>query len=115
MGSLPNFLNHAWPTTREHERKLNEAPLQVTSADATYRGWCNDIGYGGLGMTLAAPFKPGEHLSVEFSFPEESVTLTTTVVVRWSDGFRHGCEFLKPTAELVQAIQSYLARPVKKT
>jgi hypothetical protein len=114
MGSLPNLLNHSWPTTREHQRKLTDAPLQVTSVDATYRGWCNDIGTGGMGITLAAPFKTGQHLEVEFTFPEETVTLKTTVVVRWSDGFRHGCEFLKPTAEMAQAIGSYISRPEKK-
>lgn len=114
MGSLPNFLNHTWPTTREHERRLVDTPLQVTCNGTVMRGWCNDLSYGGMGFTLAAPLKNGDRIEVEFELPGESTPIRSTAVLRWSDGFRHGCEFLKLTAEITRAINAYLSRPQKK-
>ncbi len=78
------------------------------------RGWCNDLCISGMGFTLAAPLKNGDRLEFEFELSDEELSVRGEAVLRWSDGFRHGCEFLKLTAETTKGIGTFLAKPIKQ-
>lgn len=110
MEPLQNYLNHTWPTTRESDRRKLDVPISVRHHGMVLRGWCNDLCIGGVGFTVAAAFPLGEELKVEFVLPSEADPIETSVVVRWSNGFRHGCEFLKSSTELHSALSRFLTR-----
>jgi hypothetical protein len=78
------------------------------------QGWCNDLSLGGVGFTAPAEFRPGDQVQLEFCLPHHPEPLQTSVMIRWTDGFRHGGEFLKPTAELLREVKSIVTAPVKK-
>ena len=114
MSELENLLQHAWPVSRVSERRTFDIPLQLQCPIGSVQGWCNDLSVGGLGFTAPAEFRPGDQVQVEFCLPNNPERVQTSVMIRWSDGFRHGGEFLKPTAELLREVNLIVSAPLKK-
>ena len=111
---MENLLQHAWPVSRLSERREFECPVQVTGRCGSVEGWCNDLSLGGLGFTAPAEFKAGEQIEVEFTLPIHAERVATSVMIRWTDGFNHGGEFLKPTSELLREVQMFVSSPPPK-
>jgi PilZ domain len=114
MSELENLLQHTWPVSRVNERRAFDTPVQLRSSGASVEGWCNDLGLGGIGFTAPAEFHPGDQVQLEFCL-RNSAPVQTSIMIRWSDGFRHGGEFLKPTAELLNDIRLVVSAPVKNS
>jgi hypothetical protein len=76
---------------------------------------CVDLSLGGIGFTAPAEFKPGEQVDVKFSLPLNSEPVSTSVMIRWTNGSRHGGEFLKPTTELLRDVTKFVSAPAKKS
>jgi hypothetical protein len=114
MSELENLLQHAWPVSRVNERRGVDTPLQLTCRCGSVNGFCIDLSLGGIGFTAPAKFTPGEEIDLEFSLPLNTQPVSTSVMIRWTDGSRHGGEFLKPTADLLRDLQRFISAPVKK-
>ena len=115
MAEIPEYLKQAWPTTRQSARRALESRLVVTSAQRRpYRGWCQNVGEGGLGATVAAPLKLGDTVALEFELAGNGEPISVRAAVRFTDGFRHGFEFLELTPAQRAAIQAYLSAPQVK-
>ena len=115
MAQIPEYLKQPWPTTRQFKRRPLQTRLGVTAADGNrYRGWCQDVSEGGLGATVAAPLKLGDEVSLEFELAAGPEAVTVRALVRFTDGFRHGFEFLTLTPAQRAAILAYLAAPEPK-
>jgi PilZ domain-containing protein len=116
MSELENLLQHEWPVSRVNQRRGVETPLQLTCRCGSVSGSCIDLSLGGIGFTAPAEFKPGEQVDVEFSLPPSSDhVFTTSVIIRWTDGSRHGGEFLKPTSDLLRDLTRFVSAPAKKS
>ena len=111
---MENLLQHEWPVSRVNERRGVDSPLQLTCRCGSLSGLCIDLILGGIGFTAPAEFTPGEQVTVDFSLPLTSTPVHTSVMIRWSNGTRHGGEFLKPTADLLQDLGRFMSAPVKK-
>jgi hypothetical protein len=115
MNELENLLQHAWPISRVNERRGVDTPLQLTCRCGSVNGLCVDLSLGGIGFTAPAKFAPGEEVDVQFSLPLHPEPVSTSVMIRWTDGTRHGGEFLKPTTELLRDLKRFVSAPVKKS
>ena len=60
----------------------------------TYHGWCDNIHEGGLGATVAAPLKKNDEVTLRFDLPGSPEPIEVRGIVRHTNGFRHGFEFL---------------------
>jgi hypothetical protein len=115
MGEIPDYLKQPWPTTRQFDRRPLEVRLALRTADEShYRGWCQDIGEGGLGATVAAPLKVGDEVALDFELPGASEPVCVRAVVRFTDAFRQGFEFLTLTPSQRTAILAYVNAPETK-
>ena len=107
MQHLPEYAQQNWPKTRQFERFELETKLTVRTADAELRGWCADVGEGGLGGIIAARLFDRQEVAVEFELPSVREPLVVRAVVRYTNGFRYGFEFLSLTSEQREAIARY--------
>ena len=115
MAQIPDYMKQPWPTTRQFERRPLEARLLMVAAGPhSYRGWCRDVGEGGLGATIAAPLKLGDEVSLEFELPGCSEPLRVRALLRFSDGFRQGFEFLTLTPAQRSELLAFLNPPEPK-
>jgi hypothetical protein len=109
MAEIPDYLKQPWPTSRQFERRPLETRLVLALAGRSrYRGWCENVGEGGLGATVAAPLNLADEVSLEFRLTGSPEPLSIRAVVRFTDGFRHGFEFLDLTPAQRAVILSYL-------
>jgi hypothetical protein len=115
MNELENLLQHEWPVSRVNQRRGIDIPVQLTSRNGSVSGSCIDLSLGGIGFTASAEFTCGEPVEVEFSLPLSSRSITTTVIIRWTNGSHHGAEFLKPTADFLADLKRFISAPTKKS
>ncbi len=102
------MVKQSWPVPRQFERRALEARLHVTAINGSqFRGWCNDVGEGGLGATVAAPLTLGDEVELEFQLPKHARPLRVPARVRYSSGFRFGFEFLSLSPEQRRVILDY--------
>ena len=115
MAQIPEYLKQPWPTTRQFERRPLETRLVLMTADKSrYRGWCQDVSEGGLGATVAVELKLGDEVSLEFDISTSTEPVSVRALVRYTDAFRHGFEFLTLTPTHRAAILAYVAKPESK-
>jgi hypothetical protein len=116
MTDVPDYLQQDWPSTRQIDRRNLTVPVTLATSDQrTYRGWCNDVSTGGLGATIAVPLKLGYEVSLEFPFPDSPELIRVRAIVRYTNGFRHGFEFLDLNPTQLALISAYQHAPVKKS
>jgi len=116
MAELPEYLQQAWPLSRQIGRRNLTVPVTlITREQQTYRGWCHDVSTGGLGATVAVPLKLGHEVSLEFPFPESPEPIRVRAIVRYTNGFRHGFEFLDLNPSQLALITVYQHARVKKS
>ncbi len=109
MSEVPNYLRQQWPIARQFERRVLESSLVLFAPDGTlYRGWCNDISEGGLGATIAAPLPLRTEVTLQFELPLSAEPTRLRAVIRYSNGFRLGFEFLAMTPAQRQLITTYV-------
>lgn len=73
------------------------------------RGWCNDLGVGGLSATVAAALPTGSEVDVQIALPDIPVPLRARAVVRHAHGFRYGFEFRNLGETPRQMINAFVA------
>jgi hypothetical protein len=116
MTDLPDYLQQTWPSTRQIDRRSLTAPVALTTSDhQTYHGWCTDVSTGGVGATVAVPLKPDDEVSLEFPFPGSPEPIRVRAIVRYTNGYRHGLEFLDLNPTQLALIAAYQHVPQKKT
>jgi c-di-GMP-binding flagellar brake protein YcgR len=108
-----HYSTQAWPISRQFVRAALQVPVVLEAAGAQYRGWTLNISEGGLAITVAAPLRIGSEVSASFDLAENS-TLKIKAVVRHSDGFRYGFEFLSISPDGRQAVRNFVARPPQR-
>ena len=98
-------------STRRFARYRTELPLivKVLGQDGYLRvhGRCFEIAESGLGAVVTSEFRPGEMVSLEFSFPDVPELQVLRAVVRHRMGFLHGFEFVGLLSEQRERIQQY--------
>jgi hypothetical protein len=115
MSELPGYFKQSWPMARQFERRTLESRISLSGPDGSeYRGWCNDISEGGLGATVAVPLQLGTEVGLEFAIPISPEPLRLNAVVRYTNGFRFGFEFLKLTPEQRQLVLTYVGGAPKR-
>src|SRR5262249_1782518 len=65
----------------------------VKGKEAIYLGRVIDISELGIAAVLPASLERGDHVVVEFRGGEDDSVLVLPAIVRYANGFRHGCEF----------------------
>lgn len=113
MPESPQYVVQNWPTTRQFMRHDLEARLTINAPDKVIRGWCADIGEGGLAGVSSARLNLGDEVALEFQLPGTGETVQVRAVVRYAAGFRYGFEFLTLTPVQRTAILEYCARKKK--
>jgi hypothetical protein len=84
------------------KRRFPRYPLDVRVGVNVFRdgetislwGRSHEIAQDGLGATLTGELAPGEVVSLELNLPLCASPLKLRALVRYSDGLRHGFEFL---------------------
>ncbi len=110
MSELPGYYRQNWPVARQFERRALESRLVLTANNGSvYRGWCNDIGEGGLGATIAAPLEVRSEVALEFAVPNCPDPIQVKAIVRYTNGFRFGFEFLNLTPEQRKLVLAYVS------
>jgi|SRR5579862_800001 len=98
-------------STRRYARYRTEMPLivRVLGENGYIRihGRCFEIAENGLGAVITSEFAAGEMVSLEFSIPGSTETLTLRAVVRHRMGFLHGFEFVGFLPEQAEQIKAY--------
>src|SRR5215467_14511404 len=98
-------------STRRFARYRTELPLivKVLSQDGYVRihGRCFEIAESGLGAVITSEFKPGEMVSLEFSFPGNPELQILRAVVRHRMGFLHGFEFVGILPEQKELVREF--------
>jgi len=98
-------------STRRYARYRTELPLivKVLGQEGYVRvhGRCFEVAENGLGAVITSEFRPGEMVSLEFSFPDVSEVQVIRAVVRHRMGFLHGFEFINPLPEQREYIRAY--------
>jgi hypothetical protein len=65
----------------------------VKGKEAVYLGRVIDISELGIAAVLPASLQRGDQVIVEFRGGEDDAVLVLPAIVRYANGFRHGCEF----------------------
>jgi CheY-like chemotaxis protein len=82
------------PVNRQFARFKLEAPIAVRGPDQeTLRGWCRNVGEGGVCITLAARLAPGDAIELELKLPGSKDPIWLRAIVRHINGMRYGLEF----------------------
>ena len=70
--------------------------VKVFRADSMLELWGRSIEFGqdGIGVTLTGELESGEVATLELTLPVSSTPLKLRALVRYTDGLRHGFEFL---------------------
>jgi hypothetical protein len=109
MSALAHYLAQPWPVTRQWSRAPLRSAITVTFKGVKYRGWCMDLGEGGVGFTCAVPARPGDEISLSIAC-EEIGYLEARAIVRHASAFRLGCEFLFVSSAEQQLIQRFVRK-----
>ncbi len=112
--------NSERPTTEESRARL-KAELRVyygSSQDKLLHGFSVDVSSGGLFLSTEIPFSVDEKLVLSFTLPDVDKVVTCKAKVAWvnlKDEPRKpelppgiGLQFVDPSAEYMQSIQSLL-------
>jgi hypothetical protein len=114
MKTVPAYLKQSWPKERQFLRRKQEVSLKLTCSEGRqYRGWCKDIGEGGVGATIAVPLHVGAEVMLDFQVPDCPEPLKVRAAVRYSKQFCHGFEFVTLTPEQREVIRRYLEAQVQ--
>jgi PilZ domain len=110
----PIYAKQYWPITRQFERRTVEARVTLEVSGQRYRGWSIDLCEGGIGLMCPAPLRVGQEVSAAVELAPE-VTIHFRAVIRHSQGFRHGGEFLTIASQDRAALARFLAeKPVRR-
>ncbi len=110
---------HGTRADRRHERIPLAIEVSLTSPRSFHTGMANDISEGGIFVATHIAPDIGEvvQIFIELGTPRDRKVLTLTGQVTWirvpsSEGLPPGCgiKFVKPTAEQVEVIRSYIKR-----
>lgn len=107
LSAVPQYVLQSWPTVRRWERAPLNSRLTLKIGSTCYRGWCENIGCGGLGFTCAAPLNPGDEIGIEID-SDVLGSIEARAVVRHSAAFRGGCEFVFISPLEQQMIAQYV-------
>ena len=107
ISAVPQYVLQSWPTFRQWERAPLDSRVTVKVGPAAYRGWCENIGRGGLGFTCAAPLRPGDEVGIEID-SEILGCIEVRAIVRHTVAFHSGCEFVFISPLEQQMIAQYV-------
>jgi len=104
-----------WTGIRQFERFPTDIPVKIAKDSFVCRGWCKDISVGGIGATVAGDFAVGETVQVDLLIQRCGKPITVEAVVRRSQGFSYGLEFLTLSADQRACIERQFNRIPART
>jgi hypothetical protein len=106
-GEAPSYLKQQWPKSRQFPRFKLEVPLELFIEETRLRGWCRDIGEGGLGGSVVGSVTVGQDIVLQFQLPGGTEQLRMRAVIRHVNGFIFGSEFVTLNPEQRNAVKRY--------
>ncbi len=107
------------PSRRRGVRLPVAVPVDVTilrsGVPASIPGRLLDVGEGGLAAILAADFRPGDSVSVEFRLPDLGLGVHAKAVIRHQAELRYGLEFLALPSEQLAMLRFWADAAQKKS
>jgi hypothetical protein len=94
---------------RHEPRTTVETRVTIEVDHFTLRGWSVDLTERGIGIHCPATLYSDQKITIAFSGGNDSHYIRVQAVVRHSNGFRHGCEFVTVTAADREAIRNLIA------
>jgi hypothetical protein len=83
-----------WPCARQAPRFRLDAEITVRSPKVGIaRGWCHDLGTGGMCGNVSSVFSVGDELEIEVQLPKAKNNLRARAVVKHARGSKYGFEF----------------------
>lgn len=85
---LAELRNEPLADNRGHLRRKLHLTLKASHNSSAHRVLIHDLSEAGMMIETAAPFAVGERFEIEL--PDAG---SVSVLIKWNDGFRFGCEF----------------------
>ncbi len=98
---------------RRYFRCPVEIPVELVSvAKRTVHGRSLNISEGGMAVTAAAPFGPGDQIQLQFTLPADEFRFVLDATVCWAKEQRFGLQFLSPPQ--TSKLQEWLSRRLEE-